>query len=77
MKTTIFKNNRTQAVRIPKEFAFPENVKHVQIQKQGNTLTISPVDVDWDEFFDNISVCPDYPDREQPLPQERDFGDWS
>ncbi|WOG27910.1 type II toxin-antitoxin system VapB family antitoxin [Endozoicomonas sp. 8E] len=77
MKTTIFKNNRTQAVRIPKEFAFPDNVKHVQIQRQGNTLTISPLDVDWDEFFDNITACEDYPDREQPLPQERDFGDWT
>nr|WP_306671314.1 MULTISPECIES: AbrB/MazE/SpoVT family DNA-binding domain-containing protein [unclassified Endozoicomonas] len=31
MKTTIFKNNKTQAVRIPKEFVFPDNVKHVQI----------------------------------------------
>ncbi|PJE80509.1 Antitoxin VapB [invertebrate metagenome] len=29
METTVFMNNKTQAVRIPKELAFPEDVKRV------------------------------------------------
>ena len=31
VKTRIFKSNRTQAVRLPKEVAFPESVKDVEI----------------------------------------------
>ncbi len=31
VKTTVFKSNRSQAVRLPKAVALPEDVKHVDI----------------------------------------------
>jgi antitoxin VapB len=61
-QTTIFKSNRSQAVRIPKELAFPEGVKRVIVRKVGKSLIVTPVDSLWDDFFDEPG-CPDFPDR--------------
>lgn len=49
--TVIFKSNRTQAVRLPKDVAFPEGVHEVEIVKVGNSRVISPVGQRWDSFF--------------------------
>lgn len=49
--TVIFKSNRTQAVRLPKDVAFPEGVREVEIVKVGNSRVISPVGQRWDSFF--------------------------
>ena len=72
METTVFMNNKTQAVRIPKELAFPEGVKRVVARRQGEAIILSPVQNDWDYFFALPPLENDYPDREQPEPQERD-----
>lgn len=49
--TVIFKTNQTQAVRLPKDVAFPEGVRDVEIVKVGNSRIISPVGERWDTFF--------------------------
>lgn len=49
--STVFINNRTQAVRLPAELRLPESVKHVQVRAVGNERIISPVDSSWDSFF--------------------------
>jgi antitoxin VapB len=49
--TVIFKSNQTQAVRLPKDVAFPEGVREVEIIKIGNSRIISPVGERWDSFF--------------------------
>lgn len=41
-KTTVFKSNRSQAVRLPKAVALPEDVKHVDIVAIGRTRIITP-----------------------------------
>jgi antitoxin VapB len=52
MKTsTVFTNNRTQAVRLPAELRFPENVKQVEVRAVGVERIISPVNAAWDSFF--------------------------
>ena len=53
MQTTskIFKRNQTQAVRLPKDVAFPEGVREVEIIKVGNSRVISPVGQRWDSYF--------------------------
>jgi len=51
-RASVFKSNRSQAVRIPKELAFPDSVKQVVVRKQGRSLVITPVNQFWDEFFD-------------------------
>ena len=50
-RASIFRNGANQAVRLPQELRFPEDVKEVRIRKQGDNLLISPVRPDWDSFF--------------------------
>ena len=50
-KTVIFKNNQTQAVRLPKDVAFPDDVREVEITVVGNSRVISPVGHRWDAYF--------------------------
>lgn len=51
--TSVFTNNRTQAVRLPAEARFPEGVKRVQVRVRGVERIIAPVGHTWDEFFVN------------------------
>jgi antitoxin VapB len=73
-KTMLFKSNKTQAVRLPKDVAFPEGVTEVEIIKVGNTRVISPVGHRWDSFFARGSKVSDdfLVDREQGEFEERD-----
>ena len=49
--STLFTNNRTQAVRLPAELRMPEGVKHVDVRARGVERIIAPVDMVWDSFF--------------------------
>ncbi|MBE9578919.1 MULTISPECIES: type II toxin-antitoxin system VapB family antitoxin [Moraxella] len=70
---SIFKTNQTQAVRLPKVVAFPDNIKHVDVKVVGNTRILSPAGSAWDYFFDHVDVPDDFmSEREQPMPQERE-----
>ena len=51
--TTVFTNNRTQAVRLPAELRLPETVKKVDVRARGNERIITPVGQTWDSFFLN------------------------
>lgn len=55
-QTTIFKSNRSQAVRIPKELAFPDGMKKVFVRRVGKSLILTPVDALWDDFFDRPGI---------------------
>ena len=48
---SIFVHNRTQAVRLPAETRFPDEVKHVTVRVVGKDRVLSPVDSSWDSFF--------------------------
>jgi len=48
---SVFVNNRTQAVRLPAETRFPDNVKKVTVRVLGQDRILSPVDNTWDSFF--------------------------
>jgi antitoxin VapB len=72
-RASVFRSNRSQAVRIPKELAFADDVKEVYVIRRGKSLVIVPVDALWDDFFDH-PPNPDFPERDQPPVQERDFG---
>ena len=72
-KATIFTNNKSQAVRLPKDVALPDTVKRVEIIKLGKTRLITPVGISWDSFFDNPVVSEDFmSDRQQPSQQRRE-----
>lgn len=49
IKAKLFINGRSQAVRIPKEFAFT-GVDAVLIEKQGNSLVLTPARSTWESF---------------------------
>ena len=51
--TKLFRTNRSQAVRLPKDMAFPEPVEQVEILKVGESRVITPVGKRWDAFFRN------------------------
>jgi antitoxin VapB len=70
-KASLFKSNRNQAVRIPKDMEFPEGVKQVVVRRVGKTLIFTPPENLWDDFFDEPGV--DLGSRDQPEQQERDF----
>ena len=46
----IFLNNRSQAVRLPKEFQFA--TREVYIRKQGDEVILSPRPPDWSAFIE-------------------------
>ncbi|EEZ9068243.1 toxin-antitoxin system antitoxin VapB [Escherichia coli] len=73
METTVFLSNRSQAVRLPKAVALPEDVKKVDVTAVGRTRIITPAGESWDSWFDGDSVSADFMnDREQPAVQERE-----
>jgi antitoxin VapB len=73
-RASIFRNGSNQAVRLPQELKFPENVKEVRIRKQGDALLLSPVRPDWSSFFAlQVEVPDDFlAERSDRPPQSRD-----
>ena len=69
-RTKLFRSNRSQAVRLPKDVAFPDEVKDVEILRDGRRRVIVLADRVWDDFFDAPGV--DMPLRDQPPHQKRD-----
>ena len=51
----IFMNNRSQAVRLPKEFQF--NATEVYIRKQGDEVILSPRPKDWSAYLASPAVA--------------------
>lgn len=69
-RTSLFRSNRSQALRLPKDVAFPEGVKEVAILKDGARRVIVPANALWDDFFAAPGL--DLGEREQPAMQERE-----
>jgi antitoxin VapB len=71
--SSVFKSNTTQAVRLPKAVALPDEVKRVDIIPLGRARLIVPAGEAWDSWFDGPAVTPDFmSNREQPSEQERE-----
>ena len=71
--TRLFRTNRTQAVRLPREVAFPDDGE-VSVTVEGAARVVTPVGATWDRFFDSLEDEPlDLPDRQQPSAQDRDW----
>jgi antitoxin VapB len=69
-RTTLFQSNRTQAVRLPKDVAFPAGVREVAILRDGARRVIVPAAAIWDDFFASEGV--DLGERAQPAQQIRE-----
>jgi antitoxin VapB len=71
-KAKIFMNNRSQAVRLPKEFQFTG--KEVFIRKEGSDVVLSPRPSDWSSYLADAPVAsPTFMEGVEDLPvQERE-----
>ncbi len=69
-RTTLFQTNRSQAVRLSKDVAFPPSVREVTILRDGARRIIVPADSAWDDFF--ASAGAEIGDRDQPPVQARE-----
>ncbi len=68
----IFMNNRSQAVRLPKEFQF--STSEVYIRKSGDDVILSPRPQDWSALLDGSPASEEFMDGVERLPvQERSF----
>jgi len=73
IKTRVFKSNRSQAVRLPKEVAFSDSIRDIEITAIGNKRIILPAGQSWDEWFDSPGVSSDFmEERKQPKDQGRE-----
>jgi antitoxin VapB len=66
----IFKNGRSQAVRLPKDFRF--DVEEVFIKKVGNEVILSPKPDSWRDFFlSDEKADPDFMKNRKDLPPQK------
>jgi antitoxin VapB len=70
----LFRNGRSQAVRLPKEFRFPGD--KVRIRKTRSGVLLQPISFDAKAWFEELdrfnAVEPFMPEgREQPIATER------
>jgi antitoxin VapB len=54
-RAKVFRNNRSQAVRLPKEFQF--NTDEVFIRKEGDDVILSPRPLEWGPYLNNGPVA--------------------
>ncbi len=50
-QSTVFTNNRSQAVRLPADVRLPDNVRKVNVRAVGMERIIAPANAVWDSFF--------------------------
>jgi antitoxin VapB len=68
----IFMNNRSQAVRLPKEFQF--STPEVFIRKEGDDVILSPRPSDWSALLQGPFASNEFMEGVEDLPvQERSF----
>jgi len=59
--STVFINNRSQAIRLPAALRLPDNVKRVDVRARGCERVITPLGQTWDSFFlDSPDVADDF-----------------
>jgi antitoxin VapB len=70
-RAKLFMNNRSQAVRLPKDFQF--NTEEVFIRKEGSEVVLSPRPADWSSYLAEAPVASaDFMEGIEDLPvQER------
>ena len=49
--STVFTNNRSQAIRLPADMRLPASVKRVSVRARGMERIITPIENTWDSFF--------------------------
>ena len=68
----IFKNGKSQAIRLPKEYRFQGS--KVYVKQVGNTVVLIPEQDSWQTLIESLAQFSDdfMLERQQPPPQERE-----
>lgn len=74
IEASVFMTNRSQAVRLPAEVRFSEEIKKLSVRVLGCDRILSPLNQSWDSFFLNDqSVSDDFMnEREITFQPERE-----
>lgn len=59
IEASVFMTNRSQAVRLPAEVRFSEEIKKLSVRVSGNDRILSPLNQSWDSFFLNDQAVSD------------------
>lgn len=59
IEASVFMTNRSQAVRLPVEVRFSEEIKKLSVRVLGNDRILSPLNQSWDSFFLNDQAVSD------------------
>lgn len=59
IEASVFMTNRSQAVRLPAEVRFSEEIKKLSVRVLGNDRILSPLNQSWDSFFFNDQAVSD------------------
>jgi len=75
-RAKLFRNGRSQAVRLPLECRF-DDAEEVLIQKVGNQVILRPIVTSWAEYFDtapraDVDFVEAVTTMEDPLPEDRE-----
>ena len=69
----VFQSNRSQAIRLPKAVALPDDVKRVDIVAVGRTRIIAPAGEIWASWFEGAEATSDFmSERDQAALQARE-----
>jgi antitoxin VapB len=71
-KVSIFRNNRNQAIRLPKDFEF-QGVTELTIERQGDTILLRPVRPDWLSLMEEPPADADFLNERPDLIEEGRF----
>ena len=66
----LFKNGKSQAVRLPKEFRFGSD--RVYIKRVGNAVVLLPYQASWDTLLESLShFSSDFMSERKQLPTQQ------
>ena len=59
IEASVFMTNLSQAVRLPAEVRFSEEIKKLSVRVSGSDRILSPLNQSWDSFFLNDQAVSD------------------
>ncbi len=69
---SIFRNNRNQAIRLPKDFEF-QGVTELTIERRGDSILLRPVRPDWISLAQEPAADSDFLGERSELVEEGRF----
>lgn len=71
-KVSIFRNNRNQAIRLPRDFEF-SGVSELTIERQGDSIVLRPVRPNWLSLMDEPPGDTDFLEHRPDILEEGRF----